>query len=255
MEAAHRRSVLGLDWASDPSPAERPSGTGKLKKGGLCAFSEGNIQFASRWKQREELLGALVRRRQANWRSGGRGPQHSPAAPGDVHTPTTRHWEPSLQGLPRGSQLAGREFPGSPRGDPTLFPETWALQLPAGCSRCPTGEPGSPSLPPGQVRAGRTPSRVRAQSETEACRGQCWPGAQQTAVSRPVSWAPAGRGRGPLGKQAAGRELACPLCSAAATALSQPRPLAGSPRGPGPHGAGDPVLGFVPNTKHRTCDC
>ena len=49
---------------------------------------------------------------------------HSPAAPGDVHTPTTRHWEQSLQGLPRAKPISRAESSLKvPRGDPNVFSE------------------------------------------------------------------------------------------------------------------------------------
>lgn len=148
---------------------------GKLKKGGLCAFSEGSIQFASWRKQREELLGALVRLRQANKRSGGRGTQDSPAAPGDVHTPTARHWEPSLQGLPQAKPISRAESSLKvPWGDPNLFSEKLGSATPSGLLLMPDGpggEPGSPCLPPGQVRAGRTHSQKRKPAEVTAGRG------------------------------------------------------------------------------------
>lgn len=145
-----------------PQPCRAARGTGKPKKGGLCAFSEGNIQFASEWKQREDLLVALVQPRQANRRSGGRGTLHSPAAPGDVPPPTAATGSRGSAGpAPSKADQQGTEFPESPRGDPSLFfsgklgsaaPGRWLL-MPDG--------PGGPH-PPSQVRARRTPGPVRA---------------------------------------------------------------------------------------------
>lgn len=107
--------------------------------------------------------------------------------------------------------------------------------------------------PPGQVRAERTPSPVRAQ--TEACWGHCWPSGHRLVMRREVnSHSPRsgpGGGRGysrrgsqpagflgtrgtrvrPFGKASRRAGAGLPLCSAGAGALSRPRPLAGSPRG------------------------